>query len=113
LPFGMRFGHAKSPCRTPLSRSNLLVLVAVPISDERGRRLGRPLGLATLIAVTLLIIDSGRGFDIDWRSFSRGRRSGSQDSSYIRFSIVRCSLLIGASIASVAGALGGFHRDEV
>jgi hypothetical protein len=27
--------------------------------------------------------------------------------------IVHCQLLIGAFIASVAGAFGGYHRDEV
>ena len=73
--------------------------------------------LATLIVVTLLTIGSltvaaaapaTTGGSVSPEAAEAARKAGA---AFAFFSSL--SLLIGAFIASVAGGLGGFHRDEV
>jgi hypothetical protein len=73
--------------------------------------------LATLIVVTLLTIGSltvaaaepaTTGGSVSREAAEAARKAAAAFGFYSSL-----SLLIGAFIASVAGALGGFHRDEV
>jgi hypothetical protein len=71
--------------------------------------------LATLIVVTLLTIGSltaaapaATGGSVSPEAAEAARKTAAAFAFYSSL-----SLLIGAFIASVAGALGGFHRDEV
>jgi len=73
--------------------------------------------LATLIVVTLLTIGSltvaaaapaTTGGSVSQEAANAARKAGAAFAFYSSL-----SLLIGAFIASVAGGLGGFHRDEV
>jgi hypothetical protein len=71
--------------------------------------------LATLIVVTLLTIGSltaaapaTTGGSVSPEAAEAARKAAAAFAFYSSL-----SLLIGAFIASVAGALGGFHRDEV
>ena len=85
-----------------------------PLRRSRDVRFGLAWALATLIVVTLLTIGSltvaaaAPATTISPEAAEAARKAGAAFAFYSSL-----SLLIGAFIASVAGALGGYHRDEV